>query len=66
MSPEPKEPKKELYAMPLHEVIAILKSSSDDRAAAAVMRRDRRARRRGILAERAPEPDLVVLASSGR
>jgi hypothetical protein len=60
MTPKTKEPKQELYAMPVHEVIAILKSSSDDRAATATGRRDRHPRRR-ILAERAPEPDLVVL-----
>jgi hypothetical protein len=53
----------ELYAMPVHEVIAILRSSSDDRAAAAVIRRERHARRRRILADRVPEPDLVVLAT---
>ncbi len=64
MSAEPKNATKELYAMPVHEVIAILRSSSDDRSATAVGRRDRRAGRRRILAERAPEPDLVVLASA--
>jgi hypothetical protein len=61
MAPKPKEPTPELYAMPVHEVIAILKSSSDDRAATAAGRRDRYPRRRRILADRAPEPDLVVL-----
>ena len=57
MTAEPKEAKPELYAMPVHEVIAILKSSSDDRATLAAAGRERRR----ILAERAPEPDLVVL-----
>jgi hypothetical protein len=61
MTAEPKEAKPELYAMPVHEVIAILKSSSDDRATLAADRRQRHPRRRRILAERAPEPDLVVL-----
>ena len=36
MSAEPKNATKELYAMPVHEVIAILRSSSDDRSATAV------------------------------
>ena len=64
MTPEPNVFDKELYAMPVHEVIAILKSSSDDRAFTALGGRTRRAGRRRILAERAPEPDLVVLASA--
>jgi hypothetical protein len=61
MSPDVKDPRKELYAMPVDEVIAILRSSSDDRLNAALTRRDRRVRRRRILADRAPEPDLVLL-----
>jgi hypothetical protein len=61
MTPKAKESTPELYAMPVHEVIAILKSSSDDRATTAAGRRERHPRRRRILAERAPEPDLVVL-----
>jgi len=60
MTREPNDPGTELYAMPVHEVIAILRSSADDRATAA---RDRRTRRRRILADRAPEPDLLFLAS---
>jgi hypothetical protein len=48
---------KELYAMPVDEVIAILKSSSDDRPALAPRRR--RSRRR-ILADTAPNPDLII------
>ena len=64
MSPEVKDPRKELYAMPVHEVIAILRSSSDDRASAAFTGRDRGARRRRILADRAPEPDLILFSSA--
>jgi hypothetical protein len=63
MSPELKDHRKELYAMPVDEVIAILRSSADDRVGATLARRDRRARRR-ILADRAPEPDFVLLAAS--
>jgi hypothetical protein len=63
MSPEVKDHRQELYAMPVDEVIAILRSSSDDRVGATFTRRDRRARRR-ILADRAPEPDLVLLTSN--
>lgn len=63
MSAEVKDPRKELYAMPVDEVIAILRSSSDDRSSAVVTRRDRRGRRR-ILADRAPEPDLVLFSSA--
>jgi hypothetical protein len=57
MSPDVKDPCKELYAMPVAEVIAILRSSSDDRLNAALTRRGRRR----ILADRAPEPDFVLL-----
>lgn len=57
MSPEAKDSRTELYAMPVDEVIAILRSSSDDRPSSVA----RRARRRRILADRAPEPDLVLL-----
>ena len=63
MSRETKNPRQELYAMPVDEVIAILRSSSDDRATAALTGRDRRARRRRILADRAPEPDLVLFST---
>ena len=48
---------KELYAMPVDEVIAILKSSSDERSS--LTPRRRRPRRR-ILAETAPNPDLII------
>ena len=50
---------KELYAMPVDEVIDILKSSSDERPALAP--RHRRPRRR-ILAE-APKPDAIIWPS---
>jgi hypothetical protein len=63
MNPDVKDPRTELYAMPLHEVIAILRSSSDDRVSV-VAGRDRRARRRRILADRAPEPDLIIYTSA--
>ena len=63
MSPDVKDPRKELYAMPVLEVIAILRSGSDDRVSAA-SGRDRRARRRRILADRAPEPDLIIVNSA--
>ena len=63
MNPELKDPRKDLYARPVDEVIAILRSSSDDRASAALTGRDRRARRRRILADRAPEPDLILFSS---
>jgi hypothetical protein len=61
MSPEVKDHRHELYAMPLDEVIAILRSSSDDRSSASL---DRRARRRRILADRVPEPDQILLSSA--
>jgi hypothetical protein len=61
MSPDVKDPRTELYAMPVHEVIAILRSSSDDRVSPA-LGRDRRRRR--ILADRAPEPDLILFNSA--
>ena len=48
---------KELYAMPVDEVIAILKSSADERGALTTRRR--RARRR-ILADAAPKPDVII------
>ena len=58
MSPDLKD-RTDLYAMPVDEVIAILRSSSDDRPGVA-----RRTRRRRILADRAPEPDFVLLTST--
>ena len=63
MNPDVKDHRTELYAMPVLEVIAILRSSADDRVSA-VAGRDRRARRRRILADRAPEPDLIILNSA--
>jgi hypothetical protein len=62
MNPELKDPPLELYAMPVDEVIAILRSSSDERASAALSRRDRRRRR--ILADRAPDPDLILFSTA--
>jgi hypothetical protein len=50
---------KELYAMPVEEVIDILRSSSDERPS--LTPRRRRTRRR-ILAE-APKPDAIIRPS---
>jgi hypothetical protein len=62
MIPDVKDSRTELYAMPLDEVIAILRSSSDDRGSATLTRRARRRSR--ILADRAPEPDFILFSSA--